>query len=183
MQPTNRSSRIAAAGEACGFVMLTLVTGAVPQLHPGPAICYAVPDFVALVLAFWCVREPHRVSIGTAFLFGRAGGHRARCRALGQHAFAYVLVAYAANGLSTRGVCYGSHHGGAGPPHGAAALPGARWSWSSLRLLAGGRVSRLVEYFFTCFVAAVLWIPVHYVLLLPQYAARLTEMRTDNGES
>lgn len=52
-----------------------------------------VPDVLLLVLAFWCVHEPTRVGVATAFVLGllmdvHDGG------LLGLHALCYVLVAY-----------------------------------------------------------------------------------------
>lgn len=60
-----------------------------------------VPDFVALVLAFWCVREPRLVGLGTAWLLGVIVdvGNGVL---LGQHALAYSLLAFGAIQLSRR---------------------------------------------------------------------------------
>ncbi len=60
-----------------------------------------VPDFVAVVLAFWCVRQPRLVGIGIAWMLGLL------CDAgngvlLGQHALAYSLLAFLAIWLSRR---------------------------------------------------------------------------------
>lgn len=61
----------------------------------------AVPDWLALVLVFWCVREPRRVGMGLAFLLGLAMDV-ADASLLGQHALAYVLASYGASALSRR---------------------------------------------------------------------------------
>jgi len=60
-----------------------------------------VPDFVALVLAFWCVRQPRLVGLGAAWFLGLATdvGNGVL---LGQHALAYSLLAFAAITLSRR---------------------------------------------------------------------------------
>jgi len=60
-----------------------------------------VPDFVALVLAFWCVRQPRLVGLGAAWCLGLATdvGNGVL---LGQHALAYSLLAFAAITLSRR---------------------------------------------------------------------------------
>jgi rod shape-determining protein MreD len=65
-----------------------------------------VPDFVALVLAFWCVRQPRLVGIGIAWSLGLL------CDAgngvlLGQHALAYSLLAFVAIWLSRRILWFG----------------------------------------------------------------------------
>jgi rod shape-determining protein MreD len=59
------------------------------------------PDFVALVLAFWCVRQPRLVGLGAAWLLGLLtdAGNGVL---LGQHALAYSLLAFAAVSLSRR---------------------------------------------------------------------------------
>jgi len=60
-----------------------------------------VPDFVALVLAFWCVRQPRLLGLGAAWFLGLATdvGNGVL---LGQHALAYSLLAFAAVTLSRR---------------------------------------------------------------------------------
>ena len=60
-----------------------------------------VPDFVALVLAFWCVREPRLVGLGAGWLLGLLAdvGNGVL---MGQHALAYSLLAFAAVTLSRR---------------------------------------------------------------------------------
>jgi rod shape-determining protein MreD len=60
-----------------------------------------VPDFVALVLAFWCVRQPRLVGLGAGWLLGLLidAGNGVL---LGQHALAYSLLAFAAISLSRR---------------------------------------------------------------------------------
>lgn len=52
-----------------------------------------VPDLLMLVLAFWCLHEPERVGLFTAFVLGLLMDvHDAGL--LGLHALCYVLVAY-----------------------------------------------------------------------------------------
>ena len=60
-----------------------------------------VPDFVALVLAFWCVRQPRLVGLGAGWLLGVLidVGNGVL---MGQHALAYSLLAFAAITLSRR---------------------------------------------------------------------------------
>ncbi|HEX6828353.1 MAG TPA: rod shape-determining protein MreD [Burkholderiales bacterium] len=52
------------------------------------------PDFVALVLLYWTVQQPHRVGMGIAFALGLAMDV-AVGSLLGQHALAYSLLAFA----------------------------------------------------------------------------------------
>src|SRR5882672_3891234 len=60
-----------------------------------------VPDFVALVLAFWCVRQPRLIGLGAGWLLGLLidVGNGVL---LGQHALAYSLLAFASISLSRR---------------------------------------------------------------------------------
>lgn len=59
------------------------------------------PDLVAVVLVFWTVHQPSRVSIGAAFIFGllmdtHQGG------LLGQHAMSYSVLSYLATTVHRR---------------------------------------------------------------------------------
>ncbi len=60
-----------------------------------------VPDFVALVLCFWCVRQPRLVGLGAAWTLGLLtdAGNGVL---LGQHALAYSLLAFLSIWLSRR---------------------------------------------------------------------------------
>lgn len=59
------------------------------------------PDVLLLVLAFWCLREPRRVGLFTAFVLGLLMDvHDSEY--LGLHALGYVLVAYGAVMLCRR---------------------------------------------------------------------------------
>lgn len=52
-----------------------------------------MPDFLALVLVFWCVHQPRLVGIGSAFVFGVATDvHQAAL--LGQHALTYTALGF-----------------------------------------------------------------------------------------
>ncbi|SIT21716.1 rod shape-determining protein MreD [Achromobacter sp. MFA1 R4] len=59
------------------------------------------PDVLLLIIAFWCVHEPRRVGLFTAFFFGLLMDvHDAGL--LGEHALSYTLVAYGAVVLHRR---------------------------------------------------------------------------------
>ena len=54
-----------------------------------------MPDFLALVLVFWCVHQPRLVGIGVAFFFGVATDvHQSSL--LGQHAMSYTVLGFMA---------------------------------------------------------------------------------------
>ena len=65
-----------------------------------------VPDFVALVLIFWCVRQPRLVGLGVAWSLGLLtdAGNGVL---LGQHALAYSIAAFLSIWLSRRILWFG----------------------------------------------------------------------------
>jgi rod shape-determining protein MreD len=65
-----------------------------------------VPDFVALVLIFWCVRQPRLVGLGVAWSLGLLtdAGNGVL---LGQHALAYSIAAFFSIWLSRRILWFG----------------------------------------------------------------------------
>jgi len=65
-----------------------------------------VPDFVALVVVFWCVRQPRLVGLGVAWTLGLVtdAGNGVL---LGQHALAYSLLAFLGIWLSRRILWFG----------------------------------------------------------------------------
>lgn len=162
MQPTNRSQRILQPLKlwylylslCVAFGMSLIPTGHLP----------GVPDWMALVLAFWCVREPLRVGLGTGFFFGILidVGHGA---VLGQHALAYVILAYGANALSRRVLWFSPFEQAL---HILPLILLVQLVMVVLRLIAGAEFPGW-WYFTGSFTAALLWVPLHFVLLLPQF--------------
>ncbi|WP_345533631.1 rod shape-determining protein MreD [Viridibacterium curvum] len=161
MMLNHRSSRILLPVRM-NFVFITLVIALTLHFIPMGSF-YAIPDFVALVLAFWCVREPLRVGMGTAFILGVVVDV-AHGAVMGQHATAYVLLAYASIIMSRRLLWFAPT---AQALHMAPLFLMTQIVMLVIRLLVGGRFPGW-EYFFSSFTTAVLWVPVHYLLLLPQ---------------
>lgn len=82
------------------FVAITFALALLFNLLPWRDV-NGLPDMVALMIAFWCVREPRKMGIAFAWILGLAmdAGNGAL---LGQHALAYSVLAFAAIGLSRR---------------------------------------------------------------------------------
>ena len=122
-----------------------------------------VPDFVALVLAFWCVRQPRLVGLGAGWLLGLLTdvGNGVL---MGQHALAYSLLAFAAITLSRR-ILWFPLWGQA--LHVAALLLFAQGVAALVRLAAGADFPGWTIAVGPLFGAA-LWPVVNVLLLLPQ---------------
>jgi rod shape-determining protein MreD len=53
------------------FILLTLFLALLANVVPATAAIGAFrPDFLALVLLYWCIQEPRYVGVGTAWIFG-----------------------------------------------------------------------------------------------------------------
>jgi rod shape-determining protein MreD len=74
------------------FIIITLVLAFGVNVLPLGRAPW-LPDWVALILAFWSVHQPRRVGLGVAFTLGLAMDvHQGAL--LGQHALAYTLLSY-----------------------------------------------------------------------------------------
>jgi len=78
------------------FIVLTLCLALFANLLPLTGTALALrPDFLALVLLYWCIQEPRFVGVGVAWIVGLmmdVGDGTV----FGQHALAYAFLAYAA---------------------------------------------------------------------------------------
>ena len=99
MQPTHSSRRILLPVKSW-FIIASIVLALILNLIPTGSVP-AIPDWVALVLAFWSVREPLKIGMVNGFLLGLVMDV-AYGTVLGQHALGYVLVMYIAAGFSRR---------------------------------------------------------------------------------
>jgi rod shape-determining protein MreD len=79
------------------FVLLTIFIALGANLMPLTGLGLVLrPDFLALVLLYWCIQEPRLVGVGTAWFFGLVMDV-ADATVFGQHALAYAVLAYAAD--------------------------------------------------------------------------------------
>jgi rod shape-determining protein MreD len=78
------------------FVGITLIVALLLNLLPlsGTALMLR-PDFLALVLLYWCIQAPRYVGVGIAWFMGLLMDV-GDATIFGQHALAYAFLAYAA---------------------------------------------------------------------------------------
>lgn len=162
IQPTHASRRILLPARSW-FIYFSLVAALVLNLIPVDYLPL-VPDWLALVLAFWCIHQPLKVGMGSGFVFGLVMDV-ADASVMGQHALAYVLLAFAAGGLSRRVLWFPL---ALQALHVLALLLGSQLVMLLIRIATGAEFPGVL-YFLSSFVAALLWHPLNYVLLLPQY--------------
>src|SRR2546421_289532 len=145
-----------------GYMALTLVLALLFNLLPWRDVT-GLPDMVALVLTFWCVHQPRKMGIGIAWFVGLVmdAGDSAL---LGQHAFAYAFLAFAAVSLHRRILWFSPWRQAA---HVLVLLLLSQALMLAVRLVAGGVFPGLA-YFAGTLIAAALWPTVSFLLLLPQ---------------
>jgi rod shape-determining protein MreD len=122
-----------------------------------------VPDFVALVLIFWCVRQPQLVGLGVAWSLGLIAD-AGNGVLLGQHALAYSLLGFLSIGLSRRILWFGA---ALQALHVAVLLVVAQCVVLLVRLAAGDYFPGWA-LFVSPLAAAALWPTVSWLLLVPQ---------------
>jgi len=122
-----------------------------------------VPDFVALALAFWCVRQPRMVGIGIGWMLGLLtdAGNGVL---LGQHALAYSLLAFLSVWLSRRILWFGPMLQSL---HIALILLAVEAAVLVVRLAAGDAFPGW-PIFVRPLLGAILWPVVTWLLLMPQ---------------
>lgn len=162
IQPTHSSRRILLPASGW-FIHLSLTAALVLDLIPFGHLP-GLPDWFALTLAFWCVHQPLKVGMGAGFLFGLVMDV-ANASVMGQHALAYVLLAFAAGGLSRRILWFPL---ALQALHVLPLLLGAQLVMLLLRMATGAEFPGVL-YFLSSLTATLLWHPLNYVLLLPQY--------------
>lgn len=121
------------------------------------------PEFVALVLTFWCVRQPRLVGLGVGWTLGLLidAGNGVL---LGQHALAYSLLAFLAISLSRRILWFGPLQQAL---HVGALLLFSQGVTVLVRLAAGAELPGW-QVLIGPLVGAALWPIVSYLLLIPQ---------------
>ena len=162
MQPNYSSNRILLPVRTW-FIAATLILALLLDMIPVGRFP-GIPDWVAVVLTFWCIHQPLRVGMSIAFLLGLIMDV-AHGSVLGQHALAYVVLAYLAGGLSRRILWFPLAQQAL---HVLPMLLGSQLIMLAVRMIVGGEFPGVL-WFLSSFVAAALWHPLTYLLLLPQF--------------
>lgn len=148
-----------------GFIVFTLIAALLANLLPWSGwMLWLVPDFVALIVLYWCIEAPRKIGFLAAWFLGLlmdiADGSL-----FGQHALAYSMLAYAGIALHRRVQRFSM------APQILHVIP---------LLLATDLVVLLVQalagadfpgyaYFLGSFTGAALWPALSYLLKLPQH--------------
>lgn len=76
------------------FIAVSLLAALLLTWLPWRGVWLALrPDFVALVVLYWCIHKPYRVGIGMAWLIGILADVD-NASLFGQHALAYSVLAF-----------------------------------------------------------------------------------------
>ena len=145
-----------------GTIVASFVGALLLNFLPWPDTALA-PDFVALTLAVWCVRQPRLVGLATAWVLGLVvdAGNGVL---LGQHALAYSALAFCAIALSRRILWFEAW---GQMLHVLLLLEGARLVALGVRLVAGAEFPGW-SLFAGPLAAAALWPALSWLLLIPQ---------------
>jgi rod shape-determining protein MreD len=116
------------------------------------------PDFVALVLLYWCTHKPYRVGIGIAWTVGILTDV-ADASLFGQHALAYAILAFGGTVLHRRIQMFDLRQ------QTFQIFPLLLISYATYAAVHWQVRGIIVwEYFFGCVVSAAMWIPMTLLL-------------------
>jgi rod shape-determining protein MreD len=144
------------------FIALSLFVALLFNLAPWPDL-RGVPDMLALVITFWCIHQPRKMGIAIPWALGLVmdAGNGAL---IGQHAFAYSILAFGAQALHRRILWFPLWPQAL---HVLVLLLASQALMVAVRLVAGGTFPGW-WFFAGSVIAAVLWPAVTHVLLAPQ---------------
>lgn len=147
-----------------GFIVVTLVIALLINLLPWAGWgLWVRPDFVALVLLYWCIDQPRKIGFAVAWLLGLAMDV-SDGSLLGQHALAYTIVAYAGIVLHRRVQRFSI------APQALQVVPLLLLNDAIVLLirLAAGSDFPGYWYFFGSLIGGLLWPALSFLLKLPQ---------------
>lgn len=153
------------------FLVLSLLIALLLNWLPWHGIWLALrPDFVALVLLYWCTHKPYRIGIGMAWMIGMLADV-ADASLFGQHALAYAVLAFGGIVLHRRMQMFDLRQQTLQifPLLLLAYMVYAAVHWQMRGFIAW-------EYFLGCLVSALLWAPLTILL------QALRRPRTDSNQ-
>ncbi len=151
-----------------GFIALTLFVALIANVVPSsPAVSLWRPDFLALVILYWCIHEPRFVGVGTAWFVGLVMDV-GDATMFGQHALAYAALAFAGDFFRRRVLRFPLWQQAVQV---AALLAFAAALVLLVRVVGGAPVPRWT-YMMSPVVGALLWPPLSIVLQWPQRPTR-----------
>jgi rod shape-determining protein MreD len=146
------------------FVTFTVFAAVMLNLLPWGGFAGLVrPDFVAVIIAYWTLKQPQLVGIGIAWTLGLVMDI-ADGSLFGQHALAYGALAFAGVTLHRRLRMFGLREQVA---HVLALLVATR-ALVAVVALAAGKPFPGWSYFIGPLIGAALWPPLAVLLQLPQ---------------
>lgn len=155
-----------------GFIAISLVFALTFNLVPWPNPS-AMPDLLALVIAFWSIHQPRRIGLSVAWLLGLLMD-TANGTLIGQHALGYAVLAFLGNGLSRRVLGFPLLKQAL---HVLPMLLTAQLVMLVVRLVAGGTFPGMT-FFVGSVISTALWPVASFILLAPQRApANVDETR------
>lgn len=150
------------------FILLTFFLALLANLAPAAGLALLLrPDFLALVILYWCIQEPRYVGVGVAWVLGLVMDV-ADATVFGQHALAYAVLAYGAEYFRRRVLRFPLWQQ-------AAQVAILLLVCAALVLLVrfvGGAALPRWTYFLAPLVGALLWPPLSVLLQWPQRPAR-----------
>lgn len=147
-----------------GFIALTLVAGMLGNLLPWTGILLWVrPDFVAVLVLYWCVHQPRKLGLAAAWTLGLVMDI-ADASLFGQHALAYSVLAFLGIVLHRRVLMFDLRHQ---VLHVLPMLAAAQLIMVVVRLAAGSGFPGF-GYFLASATGAALWPILVFLLHIPQ---------------
>lgn len=146
------------------FIVGTFIAALLVNLLPWSGWwLYVKPDFVALVVLYWCIQQPRKVGFASAWLLGILMDV-AEGSLFGQHALAYSVLAFAGIVLHRRVLMFTL---GSQMLHVIVLLLMNDAIVLAIRMLAGAPFPG-PAYFLGSLVATLLWPLLSYLFKLPQ---------------
>lgn len=145
-----------------GFMIASVIAALAFNLLPWQDV-RAVPDLLALVVAFWCIHQPRKMGIGIAWLLGLVMD-TANGVLIGQHALAYAMLAYGAHAVHRRVLRFSVWQQAL---HVTVLLLASQLVMLAVRMIAGGTFPGF-SFFAGGVIGGALWPLATFVLLAPQ---------------